>query len=63
MTAQMVTSPTLAMDLPLKALAWEDSDGEVWLSYNRPDYLKRRHNIPDELVKSITGVGAVLERP
>ncbi len=61
-TPLMVASPTLAIDLPLKALAWEDTDGLVWLSYNSPDYLKRRHEIPDELVKNIAGVGAVLEK-
>ncbi len=61
-TPLMVASPTLAIDLPLKALAWEDADGLVWLSYNSPDYLKRRHEIPDELVKNIAGVGAVLEK-
>jgi len=61
-TPLMVASPTLAIDLPLKALAWEDSDGKVWLSYNSPDYLKQRHAIPEELVKNIAGVGAVLEK-
>jgi uncharacterized protein (DUF302 family) len=61
-TPLMVASPTLAIDLPLKALAWEDADGQVWLSYNSPEYLKRRHEIPDELVKNIAGVGAVLEQ-
>ena len=60
-TPLMVASPTLAIDLPLKALAWEDADGKVWLSYNSPDYLKRRHEIPDELVKNIAGAGALLE--
>jgi uncharacterized protein (DUF302 family) len=58
----MVASPTLAIDLPLKALAWEDADGQVWLSYNSPEYLKQRHNVPDELVKNIAGVGALLEK-
>ena len=61
-TPLMVASPTLAIDLPLKALAWEDENGQVWLSYNSPDYLWRRHQIPDELVKNIAGVGALLER-
>jgi uncharacterized protein (DUF302 family) len=61
-TPLMVASPTLAIDLPLKALAWEDADGQVWVSYNDPDYLKQRHGIPDELVKNIAGVGAVLEK-
>ena len=61
-TPLMVASPTLAIDLPLKALAWEDSDGKVWLSYNSPGYLKQRHAIPEELVKNIAGVGAVFEK-
>ena len=60
-TPLMVASPTLAIDLPLKALAWEDAEGKVWLSCNAPDYLKRRHQIPDELVKNIAGIGALLE--
>ena len=59
-TPLMVASPTLAIDLPLKALVWEDAEGAVWLSYNDPEYLKRRHGIPDELVKNIAGAGAVL---
>jgi uncharacterized protein (DUF302 family) len=61
-TPLMVASPTFAIDLPLKALAWEDAEGKVWLSYNSPDYLKERHAIPDELLKNIAGVGAVLEK-
>jgi uncharacterized protein (DUF302 family) len=61
-TPLMVASPTLAIDLPLKALVWEDSNGKVWLSYNSPDYLKQRHAIPEELVKNIAGVGAVFEK-
>ena len=61
-TPLMVASPTLAIDLPLKALAWEDADGQVWLSYNSPEYLKQRHNVPDELAKNIAGVGALLEK-
>jgi uncharacterized protein (DUF302 family) len=58
----MVASPTLAIDLPLKALIWEDSEGKVWLTYNSTDYLKRRHEIPDELVKNIAIAGALLEK-
>jgi uncharacterized protein (DUF302 family) len=61
-TPLMVASPTLAIDLPLKALAWEDASGKVWLSYNAPEYLKQRHNIPDELLKNISGVGALLQK-
>jgi len=61
-TPLMVASPTLAIDLPLKALVWEDASGKVWLSYNTPEYLKQRHNIPDELLKNISGVGALLQK-
>jgi len=61
-TPLMVASPTLAIDLPLKALAWEDGSGKVWLSYNTPEYLKQRHNIPDELLKNISGVGVLLQK-
>lgn len=61
-TPVMVASPSGAIDLPLKALAWEDAEGQVWLSYNSPDYLKQRHAIPNELVKNIAGVGALLEK-
>jgi len=58
----MIASPTLAIDLPLKALVWQDAEGKVWVSYNDPNYLKRRHNISDELLKNISGVGALLEK-
>jgi uncharacterized protein (DUF302 family) len=61
-TPVMVASPTIAIDLLLKALAWEDADGKVWLSYNDADYLKRRHEVPDELSKNISGIGALLEK-
>lgn len=61
-TPLMVASPTLAIDLPLKALAWEDANGTVWLSYNDPKYLKQRHNVPDDLIKNITGAGALLQQ-
>jgi len=61
-TPVMVASPTVAIDLPLKALAWEDADGKVWLSYNSPDYLEQRHDIPVDLVKNIAGPGALLEK-
>jgi uncharacterized protein (DUF302 family) len=58
-TPLMVASPTLAIDLPLKALVWEDADGKVWLSYNSPAYLKQRHAIPDDLLPNIAGIGPI----
>jgi uncharacterized protein (DUF302 family) len=55
-TPLMIASPTVAIDLPLKALVWEDADGKVWLSYNSPAYLKQRHGIPDDLLQNIAGI-------
>jgi uncharacterized protein (DUF302 family) len=61
-TPVMMASPSLAIDLPLKALIWEDAGGKVWASYNTPEYLKQRHNIPEELVKNIAGIATLLRR-
>ena len=60
-TPIMLAAPTSAIDLPLKALAWQDADGQVWLSYNDPAYLKRRFDLNDDDVKTIAGVGALIE--
>ena len=56
-TPLMVASPTAAIDLPLKALAWEDANGKVWLSYNAVSYLGMRHDIQgkDELITRLDG--------
>ena len=59
-TPVMVAAPTVAIDLPLKALISEDDDGKVWVTYNSPEYLQQRHGIPDDLVKNIAGVGALV---
>jgi len=52
-TPLMIAAPTIAIDLPLKILIWEDADGAVWLSWNSPEYLQQRHNLPPDLVKNI----------
>ena len=44
-TPLMHCSQSVAIDLPQKALIWEDEKGRVWLSYNDPVYLAKRHNI------------------
>ena len=44
-TPLMVQHPSLAVDLPLKALVWESADGKVWLSYNSPEFLQQRHGL------------------
>jgi uncharacterized protein (DUF302 family) len=61
-TPLMVAAPRLAIDLPLKALAWQDEQGKVWLSYNSPEYLRERHGFPDELMKNIAGIAALIQK-
>ena len=60
-TPVMVASPTIAIDLPLKALVWEDARGQVWVSHNCPEYLQQRHNVPADLVKNISAAGPLLQ--
>jgi uncharacterized protein (DUF302 family) len=61
-TPLMVAAPSAAIDLPLKALAWQDAQGQVWLSHNAPEYLQQRHAIPAELLKNIAGPAALLRQ-
>jgi uncharacterized protein (DUF302 family) len=58
-TPLMVASPSVALDFPLKILVAEDANGKVWLSYNSPEYLKQRHNLPAELLPNIAVVEAL----
>ncbi len=46
-TPLMTCSRLAALDLPQKALAWEDKNGQTWLSYNDPAYLAKRHQLGD----------------
>jgi uncharacterized protein (DUF302 family) len=55
-TPLMLTAPSVAIDLPLKILVREDTDGRVWVSYNSPKYLLQRHNLPRELLPNIAVV-------
>jgi uncharacterized protein (DUF302 family) len=55
-TPLMVKSPSLALDLPLKALIWEAADGKVWLSYNSPEYLKERHRLDAAPFRAVTAL-------
>jgi len=55
-TPLMVAAPSIALDLPMKILVWEDAVGKVWISYNAPAYLQKRHGFPQELVPTIAAV-------
>ena len=55
-TPLMLASPSSAIDLPLKILVWEDTQGKVWVSYNSPQYLQKRHALPPDLMQNIAVV-------
>jgi uncharacterized protein (DUF302 family) len=61
-TPLMVAAPSLAIDLPLKALVAEDETGRVSITYNDPEYLQQRHNFPAELIKNLSGAGALIAK-
>lgn len=44
-TPLMQCAQTAAIDLPQKALVWEDAEGQVWLAYNAPAYVSQRHRM------------------
>jgi uncharacterized protein (DUF302 family) len=56
-TPLMQSNPRAGVDLPLKVLAWEDDQGQVWVGYTKPDALAARYKIHDqgEVIKMITG--------
>jgi uncharacterized protein (DUF302 family) len=58
-TPLMIAEPTLGIDLPLKAMAWEDREGKVWLSYNAPEYLEERYGME---LKALGVIGALVEQ-
>jgi len=61
-TPLMLAAPSLAIDLPLKILVAESADGKVSISYNAPEYLQTRHNIPSDLLPNIAVVATLAEK-
>ena len=55
-TPVMQAAPSIAIDLPLKMLIWEDAERHVWVSYNSPIYLQQRHGVPQNLLQNIVVV-------
>jgi uncharacterized protein (DUF302 family) len=58
----MLAALSIAIDLPLKILVWEDAKGKVWLSYNSPEYLAQRHGLPQDLVQNLAVVAILAEK-
>jgi len=51
---------TIAIDLPLKALVWQDADGKTWLAYNDPAWIARRHHIPAGMERTLVAMSDAL---
>ena len=60
-TPLMQMSPTVGLDLPLKALVWQDEVGKTWLSYLPPSALASRHGLPSEADQTIARMTATLD--
>jgi uncharacterized protein (DUF302 family) len=58
-TPLMLAAPSIAIDLPMKLLVWEDASGQAWISYNTPEYLEKRHALPQNLAAALGAVEAL----
>jgi uncharacterized protein (DUF302 family) len=61
-TPLMLAAPSLAIDLPLKALVAEDANGKVTVTYNDPEYLRERHAVPADLINNLAGAGLLIAK-
>ena len=59
-TPLMVEAPVAGLDLPLKALVWEDTEGKSWIAYNDPQYIVRRHGLPPALAANLAAVAPIV---
>jgi uncharacterized protein (DUF302 family) len=60
-TPLMRADPAMGIDLPLKALVYEDETGKVWLSYNDPRWLAQRHGLTVAVTQIINAMAAALD--
>lgn len=60
-TPLMLAEPTAGLDLPLKALVYEDAEKKTWIAYNDPDYIVRRHELGSALSANLAAVLPLLE--
>jgi uncharacterized protein (DUF302 family) len=61
-TPLMLAAPSIAIDLPLKILVWQDPQGKVWLSYNSPACLAQRHALAQRLFTALNVVAVFAEQ-
>jgi uncharacterized protein (DUF302 family) len=57
-TPLMQSNQKIGIDLPLKALVWEDASGATWLSYNDPSWLAKRHGLGPEVELAVSAMAA-----
>jgi uncharacterized protein (DUF302 family) len=57
----MQAAQTVGIDLPLKALVWQDGSGTTWVSYNDPKYLAARHGLSREVEAAVNAMAATLD--
>jgi len=60
-TPLMQLNPTIGIDLPLKALVWQDACGATWLSYNDPSWLAKRHGLDQQADATVGALTAALD--
>ena len=60
-TPLMRATQTIGIDLPLKALVWQDASGDTWLSYNDPSWLAKRHGLGPEVQVTVDGMATALD--
>jgi uncharacterized protein (DUF302 family) len=61
-TPLMLAAPVAGLDLPLKALVWEEADARVWIAYNDPRYVVRRHALAAALSANLAAAVPILEQ-
>jgi uncharacterized protein (DUF302 family) len=61
-TPLMLSVPAAGLDLPLKALVWEDAEGRTQIAYNDPQYIIRRHGLDAALAANLAAVVPLIER-
>jgi uncharacterized protein (DUF302 family) len=60
-TPLMQSVQTIGIDLPLKALVWQDTSGDTWLSYNDPVWLAKRHGLSGETEAAVNAMTSALK--
>ena len=61
-TPLMLANPQAALDLPIRAICWQDENGKTWLAYNDPTYVVRRHGLPETMAANLAAVVPLLEK-